>query len=511
MALDYATLSLFAAVLAIITTTLRALHSYIRLRHVPGPLLNKLFRVKLSFHELSLRRNEAILEWHRRYGPVVCIGPDEVSVASCQATKTIYSSTNQFPKSTYFDNFVEKGQRSMFATRPYKDHRRKRALTSSFYQASNIYTRPDVEAHAQDRVTAVLGYIQRRRQEASHVDVYALTDWYGFDIITYLVFGDGHGTRTVEDPAYKREREILIQLKYLQHWGPFRAMFPRLFAAATLIVSNIMPSFGYLNADKNLSHWSRERTSYVLHGPTTNPKTVLGRLAALHRDQKICAEQESLALSHEFIAAEVLDNINAAEATIAVTATYFLYRLSANPHWQRRLADEVRMMQKQSDCPPSFSEVNKLPIMEACLKEVYRLHPASSGRSERVIPCGGRQVSEFFLPQKTIVSTAVTALQRTEKVFPEPDSFRPERWLQNDDPGRSREREAYLIPFGHGGRLCLGKALATMEIKMLIAGIYLHYETALADSCTVESMRQLSTHDAVPRALKCDIIFLKVD
>ncbi|RDW58916.1 uncharacterized protein DSM5745_11122 [Aspergillus mulundensis] len=517
MPLHYASLSLLLVSVVLTGMALRGLCLYMRLRHVPSPLLNKFLRIKLSFHELRLQRNEAIASWHARYGPVVCIGPNEVSVASCQGIKDIYSSTNQFPKSAYFDHFAERGHRSMFATRPYRDHQRKRALTSSFYQASNIYTRPDIEAHIQERVTAVLGYIRRRSQEGTNVDVYALTDWYGFDIITYIVFGHGHGTRTVEDLAYEREREILRHLKHLQRWGPFRVLFPRLFEAATSVASSVMPSLEYLQADKKLSRWSRERTSHILQSSTPNPRCLLGKLAARYHgeQQSLGAGQKSAGLSREFIAAEVLDNINAAEATIAVTATYFLYHLSASPGWQRRLADEVRQLRESSECVPPFSAVNQLPIMEACLKEVYRLHPASSGRAERVVPSGGRVVSGLFLPEgglrQIIVTSAVTSLQRRGTVFPDPDSFRPEHWLQNDAQGRAREREAYLIPFGHGARLCLGKALATMEIKMLIAGIYLHYETALADSCTVESMRQLSTHDAVPSGLRCEIVFRRLD
>lgn len=70
--------------------------------------------------------------------------------------------------------------------------------------------------------------------------------------------------------------------------------------------------------------------------------------------------------------------------------------------------------------------------------------------------------------------------------------------------------EARLIPFGYGARLCLGKALATMEIKLLLAGIYSHYETGLSASTTDESMKQTSTHDAVPRGLSCEIQFRRL-
>ena len=57
---------------------------------------------------------------------------------------------------------------------------------------------------------------------------------------------------------------------------------------------------------------------------------------------------------------------------------------------------------------------------------------------------------------------------RDERFFPEPDAFRPERWL--DDLEKRLPRAAF-IPFGLGSRKCIGASFAMMETALLLATI----------------------------------------
>jgi cytochrome P450 len=212
-----------------------------------------------------------------------------------------------------------------------------------------------------------------------------------------------------------------------------------------------------------------------------------------------------------YVTAEILDNINAAEATVAVTTTYLIWRLSTVPHWQHRIRKELKALPKSEDGSLSFTEIDtKAPSLDACLHEVYRLHPASSGRAERIVPKGGRTLSGVHVAEGVIVTTSIAALHRNAEIFPDPERFAPERWLEADEQTLA-VLDAHVIAFGYGGRICLGKALATMEIKVLTAKLYLKYETALTESCSAESMKQSSTHDAVPAGLECRIRFQSVE
>ena len=471
-----------------------------RLRHVPGPWVSKITSLHLALYDWQLSRNDQILQWHHHYGPIIRVAPNEVSVSTLDAVRQVYGTTSRWEKSSYFDYFLGYNERSMFATKPHHEHIKKRRLTSSFYQATSVYRRPEVELCIRNRVQAVLDHIEQ--SQGKDTDMYSLTDWYALDNITCLVLGPSHCTKSIEQPG--TEREILQELKELQIWGPIRLRFPALSGSLSYFLSTLSPRLQYLLADDHLSDWCYTRFSRAMEDPALHDShSLIRQLVEIQKDP------QASNLTTSAIAAEVLDNINAAEATVAVTATYLIWQLTQSPHWQRRVHEELLALPVQSDGLISFSDANDhAPVLEACLKEVYRLYPASSGRAERIVPKGGCTLSGVYLPADTVVTSSIVAMHRNPLLFPFPEEYRPERWLDGSED-ELKQREAHLIPFGYGGRICLGKPLATMEIKVLIAGLYLRYESLLSPETTPESMKQCSTHDAVPRALKCLVRFRK--
>lgn len=98
---------------------------------------------------------------------------------------------------------------------------------------------------------------------------------------------------------------------------------------------------------------------------------------------------------------------------------------------------------------------DKLPFLDAVVMEGLRCFPAIPMSLPRYVPAGGRTVDGYFLPQGTTVSCQAYSVQRTDAgVFPEPDAFRPERWLE---PKGDAERKRLFFAFANGGRGCVGK------------------------------------------------------
>lgn len=381
------------------------------LRHVPGPWLNKYFGVRIAIAEIRGHRSQQIVAWHQQYGPIICIAPIQVSIASLPTIREIYSSTGRADKSSFFNHFITFNSRSVFTTLSFPDHKHKRAVVSAFYRGSNILGQPTIETFIRNHTLAILSQIEERRPRKRPVDFYPLADWYAFDNITALVFGPLYASVTTKRPC--EERGMLRDLKQAQAWSPLRQRFPWLIPIVKIAARIYNGNTNQFDAERRLAQWTYDRALRTLQDRNVvrfdSLVVYLARKLGLNFGPgALQGSYDNHAHSFvQYIAAEALDNINAAEASVAATITYVIWYMSIHPEWQQRLRTELLILPVKSDGLPSFKDIDRAPILDACLKEVYRLKPASGGRAERVIPAGGRVVSDIFVPERVPFSSSI--------------------------------------------------------------------------------------------------------
>lgn len=121
-------------------------------------------------------------------------------------------------------------------------------------------------------------------------------------------------------------------------------------------------------------------------------------------------------------------------------------------HHQRRLQAELRLQANPAAAGPGF---DKLPYLDAVVMEGLRCFPPIPMSLPRYVPAGGRSIDGFFMPDGTTVSCQAYSVQKLDgAVFPEPEAFRPERWLETEGDA---ERKRLFFAFANGGRGCVGK------------------------------------------------------
>lgn len=105
---------------------------------------------------------------------------------------------------------------------------------------------------------------------------------------------------------------------------------------------------------------------------------------------------------------------------------------------------------------------------------------------------------------QVIVSCQALSVQRDPTIFPEPDRFNPQRWLDAENNTETMElmREQMLL-FGKGARSCLGRRLATMEIKCALAAVGRRYKVEIGSSTTDRDMEMIDHFVLIPRGQKC--------
>src|SRR5205085_1898765 len=138
----------------------------------------------------------------------------------------------------------------------------------------------------------------------------------------------------------------------------------------------------------------------------------------------------------------------AGHETTAVALTWTLYHLSRHPDADERLGAELRAL----GSPARFEDLPRLPYAEAVVKESMRLHPPAwvVGR----LAVEDLELVGTRVPRGATVLVSPWVMHRDARVFPEPERFAPERWLEGG-PAQRLPRFCYL-PFGAGPRACVG-------------------------------------------------------
>lgn len=161
----------------------------------------------------------------------------------------------------------------------------------------------------------------------------------------------------------------------------------------------------------------------------------------------------------------------AGHETTATAIAWALYWIHRQPEVKTKLCQELANLQANADPMTIF----KLPYLSAVCSETLRINPVAI----LTVP---REVKEavtllgYNLQPGTRIYGSIYALHHREDLYPQPQQFRPERFLE-------RNFTPYeYIPFGGGIRRCLGEALAMWEMKLVIATIMSKYQLALANN-----------------------------
>jgi cytochrome P450 len=132
----------------------------------------------------------------------------------------------------------------------------------------------------------------------------------------------------------------------------------------------------------------------------------------------------------------------------------------------------------------SFGDIKGIKLsscryLTAFLNETMRMAPPFGANANREVLPGGITIDGQYLPEGSQVSTAVWAMQYNPEYYPEPLAFRPERWIVGKD-GSTEESvavaESAFSTFSTGPRGCVGKNMAMLEMRIVIAKLIWKFE-----------------------------------
>jgi cytochrome P450 len=176
---------------------------------------------------------------------------------------------------------------------------------------------------------------------------------------------------------------------------------------------------------------------------------------------------------------ELMTMLVAGHETTATALTWALYWIHKLPMVRKTVLSELQTLHD----PLDSSVVFRLPYLHAVCCETLRIYPVGMLTFPRVTRSRLELAGSSLEPGTKVVGCIYLTHHR-EDIYPEPDEFRPERFLER------RYSPFEYLPFGGGVRRCIGMSFAQFEMKLVISGILSGFELALADTRSVRPVRR---------------------
>ncbi|KAI3705807.1 hypothetical protein L1987_76049 [Smallanthus sonchifolius] len=170
----------------------------------------------------------------------------------------------------------------------------------------------------------------------------------------------------------------------------------------------------------------------------------------------------------------VLELFIAGTDTVVTTIEWAMAELLKNKEIRCIVQGELTRELKSNDVKKS--DLSKLTYLNACIKETLRLHPVVPVLIPRraIEAC---EILNYTIPQNAQVWVNVWAISHDPKVWEDPNTFKPERFIGSNIDFTGHDYE--FIPFGGGRRMCPGLPSGVMSLQTMLASLILGYDWSL--------------------------------
>lgn len=447
------------------------------LRDVPGPFWASILPLNRVFSVARGRCYDTHINYHKKYGSIVRIGPRHVSFSDGEALSTVYGITTKFTKSNFYRSSDAKTPTGTIPTTfSIRDEMAHRALKRPVANAYSMSTMVELEPLT-DLCIKILEE-KFDQMQARDIDLGTWLHWYAFDVITSITFSNRLDFMEKEQDVGGIIEAIQGRLIYNSVIGQVPDLHLLLLGNRFVeSIANFIPPIARLNKARYIIQFAAKQLEryFFKDASTLDYRDMLDRFKRHKDGVEVMSDMELF--SH------AAGNIFAGADTTAISLRAMFYYLSRTPRVYDKLVMDIDNMDSQGKLsdPITFGESNQMPYLQACMKEAMRLHPAVGLLLERVVPEEGVIIAGKFLPAGTIIGANPWVVARDKQVYGDDvDAFRPERWLEADS-AQMKLMDRNFLAFGAGARSCLGKNISLLEMSKLVPQILRKYKVELID------------------------------
>ncbi|KAJ5389697.1 Cytochrome P450 E-class group I [Penicillium cataractarum] len=446
------------------------------LARFPGPFWASVSRAWIVRSVIRGNPHETQRLLHAKYGRIVRIAPNELAISDPEAIKTIYGVNSGFTKTDFYLAFRAPYTRypDHFTSTDEKVHAQRRRIVNGVYNMQSIL---QSEPYVNKCTDVLLQKFGDFADSKSSIDLLEWARMYAYDVIGELYFskmfglmkanGDQLGIMKSTDTLIPAMAISAVMPSYLRSFFMFIGV---LFAETRKALS----ALDGLATTADSAVKSHVQASSEPDDTTIRRTDIISKVFNIHKDQG-----EKLDFQIDDVKLEAFGGYFAGSDTTAIHLSTTLYHILRNPGVYAALNSEITQATSRGELSVpyiSYHEASKLPYLSACIKEGARLHPSVALTMPRQVPSKGCDISGQWIPGGVHVGINPTVVQLDRTVFgDDAEEYNPDRWLKPD----ADKMNKYILQFGAGSRMCMGKNISLCEIYKVIPELLRSYRLEL--------------------------------
>ncbi|KAH8694304.1 cytochrome P450 [Talaromyces proteolyticus] len=369
-------------------------------------------------------------ELHKKHGPLVRIGPNQVSFYSLEAYKAIHSPTSLFVKDPrVYNHFVQDGHPALFSIIDPKKHALRRRKMGILFNRSKVPSQTPMMLEKISEFCTVLHHLGQK----GPINLISSCRALEADILTAR-FAFGNEIGAIESLRQSGDLLSVVHNNDLK--------------------SSMMPIW----ADKQLQ-------------PLVNKEMAAGC------NHSFMSTMVKFQMPPQSALSEAKEMLGPGTDTTSSTLAHILWALSVLQSFQKELVLDLT----KAGWPTELDQLEAIPKLKACVKEGIRWTGAAAAMLPRIVPSGGSIVAGKKIPGGTMVCSSPIWYLRDENAFSDPDTYRPSRWLDDTSGQSTAQRDDYYIPFSKGSSTCIGIHFSYLELYLSLIQILKNF--VLKPSC----------------------------
>ncbi|KAM6480632.1 cytochrome P450 [Trichoderma sp. SZMC 28011] len=429
-----------------------------RLRRFPGPLAAKLTKFYGPYKARGGKSHIHFVELFEKYGDVVRTAPNELIVLSTDAQQKVFGvGTRCSKENTSYESVAYKGFQNLEAATNREEHRKRRQIWDKAFSTKALES---YETYARETVYEWLGKLASLQGQPVNTSLYSLL--IPFENMGRMGFSINFGS------IQKGKEDIMLH--YLEETLSMIAKLGTMWWPIALI-NAIGGSGDHIEFEKLACRMVDQREKQADDENEDIMKYIL-------QDHHLKAPKGFH--HHDLLYADAQVIMVAGTDTIGATLSFAFYHLARDPALRQKLLTELEPLYGRT-LTGEFSNHDlsdaDAPYLNAIINETMRLDNPTCSNGGRLTPPEGLEVDGVFIPGEVVIYTPTHAIQRSAKYFKDPNNFIPERWTTR--PDLIIDKRAYL-PFSCGSHSCVGKKVAILVLRMILAYTVWYYDFEFA-------------------------------